>query len=133
MSNKHKMTNKIQNPNDKKFNMETIEGYNEILRDIRSLLEKATYQAYKAVDNLRVQTYWQIGERISRGELEHKGRADYGKQAIDNLAVDLGFQKRVIYRMLQFYKTYPIVSTLSTQLRKNDKQYFQFVTHCVTN
>jgi len=96
--------------------IETIEGYNEILRDIRSLLEKATYQAYKAVDNLRVQTYWQIGERIYRGELEHKGRADYGKQAIDNLAVDLGFQKRVIYRMLQFYKTYPIVSTLSTQL-----------------
>ncbi|MEW6095195.1 MAG: PDDEXK nuclease domain-containing protein [bacterium] len=99
-----------------KKQVEIVEGYNEILSDIRSLLEKATYQAYKAVDNIRVQTYWQIGERIARGELEHKERADYGKQVIENLAVDLGFQKRVIYRMLQFYKTYQIVSTLSTQL-----------------
>ncbi len=110
------MTKKIQNSNDKKFNTETIEGYNEILRDIRSLLEKATYQAYKAVDNLRVQTYWQVGERIARGELEHKERADYGENAIERLSTDLGFQKRDIYRMLQFYKTYPIVTSLMSQL-----------------
>lgn len=31
-------------------------GYAEILDDIKSILEKAKYQAYKAVDNIRVQT-----------------------------------------------------------------------------
>ncbi|MGB3477816.1 MAG: hypothetical protein WBB67_01505 [bacterium] len=41
-----------------------LEDYNEILKDIHSLLERTKYQAYKAVDNIRVQTYWQIGERI---------------------------------------------------------------------
>jgi len=99
-----------------KKQIETVAGYNEILRDIRSLLEKATYQAYKAVDNLRVQTYWQIGERIVRAELEHKERADYGENVIERLAIDLGFQKRDIYRMVQFYKIYPIVTSLMSQL-----------------
>lgn len=96
--------------------IETVEGYNEILRDIRSLLENATYRAYKAVDNLRVQTYWQIGERIVREELEHKDRADYGKRVIVHLAKDIGLAKVAIHYMVKFYKTYPIVQTVSEQL-----------------
>ncbi|RLI88315.1 MAG: hypothetical protein DRO62_03830 [Candidatus Altiarchaeales archaeon] len=70
-----------------------IEGYTEILNDIRSLLEKAKYRAYKAVDNIRVQTYWQIGERIVRGELQYKERADYGKRLIKKLSEDLYIAK----------------------------------------
>jgi len=95
---------------------ERLEGYAEILNDVRSLLEKAKYRAYKAVDNIRVQTYWQIGERIVRGELQHKERADYGERLIENLAGDLGFIKRDLYRMVQFYKTYPIVTSVMSQL-----------------
>lgn len=65
-----------------------LEGYQEILTEIQSVLERATFQAYKAVDNIRVQTYWQIGERIVRAELAHKERADYGKQLLEHLAKD---------------------------------------------
>ena len=95
---------------------EGLEGYTEILQDIKSLLEKAKYRAYKAVDNLRVQTYWQIGERIVRGELQHRERADYGEQAIENLSSDLAIQRRDLYRMVQFYRAYPIVTSLMSQL-----------------
>lgn len=93
-----------------------LEGYTEILQDIKSLLEKAKYRAYKAVDNLRVQTYWQIGERIVRGELQHQERADYGERVIENLSIDLDIQRRDIYRMVQLYRTYPIVTSLMSQL-----------------
>ena len=93
-----------------------LDGYTEILQDIKSLLEKARYKAYKAVDNLRVQTYWQIGERIVRGELQHRERADYGERIIENLSIDLDIQRRDIYRMVQFYRTYPIVTSLMSQL-----------------
>jgi len=51
---------------------EKLEGYSVMLVDIKSLLEKAKLRAYKAVDNIRVQTYWQIGERISREEFKYK-------------------------------------------------------------
>jgi len=99
-----------------KKRIETVAGYNEILRDIRSLLEKATYQAYKIVDNLRVQTYWQVGERIARGELEHKERADYGEKVVERLTIDLKMQKSTLYDMSQFYKTYPILHAVRGEL-----------------
>ena len=100
----------------RKLKEKGIEGYTEILNDIRSLLEKAKYRAYKAVDNIRVQTYWQIGERIVREELQHKERADYGERLIGNLARDLEFDRRLFYRIVRFYRLYPIVVTVSPQL-----------------
>jgi len=90
--------------------------YDELLTDIKSLLEKAKYAAYKTVDNIRVQTYWQIGERVAREELHHKERADYGKRVIERLSVDLGFARRLVFEIVQFYKTYPIVHALRAQL-----------------
>jgi len=90
--------------------------YKNLLEELKSIISGGKYQAYKAVDNIKVQTYWQIGERIVREELKYKDRAKYGKYLIDNLAVDLGVERRLIYRTVQFYKFYPIVSTLWTQL-----------------
>lgn len=91
------------------------EGYKNLKEDIAYLLNKAKLQAYKAVDNIRVQTYWQIGERITREELK-EGRAEYGKKAIPLLAEDLGFAPTDLFRMVRFYKAYPIVATVSPQL-----------------
>jgi hypothetical protein len=63
--------------------------YQTLLQELQSILLKGQYTAYKAVDNIKVQTYWQIGERIVREELQHKDRADYGEYLVENLAVDL--------------------------------------------
>jgi hypothetical protein len=91
-------------------------NYQNLLSDLKSIITKGQYKAYKAVDNIRVQTYWQLGERIVREELKHEDRADYGKYLVDNLTVDLDIGRRLLYRIVQFYRTYPIVSTLRTQL-----------------
>jgi len=94
----------------------SLQEYTQVLNDIRFLLDKAKAQAYKAVDNIRVQTYWQIGERIVREELQHKERADYGEKLIESLAKDIGFGKVNLHYMVKFYKIYPIVQTVSEQL-----------------
>jgi predicted nuclease of restriction endonuclease-like (RecB) superfamily len=94
----------------------SLEDYDSILKDIKSLLLRAKSQAYKTIDNLRVQTYWQVGERIAREELKYKSRADYGKKLIGKLSADIGFDERLMYRMLQFYKLYPILSQVATEL-----------------
>ncbi|MBI4687334.1 MAG: hypothetical protein HY756_06095 [Nitrospirae bacterium] len=39
-----------------------LESYSALLTDIRALIKQAQGRAYQAVDNIRVQTYWQIGE-----------------------------------------------------------------------
>lgn len=95
---------------------EELKDYSIILKDIRFLLEKTKAQAYKAVDNIRVQVYWQIGERIVREELQHKERADYGKKLIESLARDLGLGKVSLHYTVKFYKAYPIIQTVSEQL-----------------
>jgi len=77
--------------------IERLEGYAELLCDIGSLLEKAKYRAYKAIDNLRVQTYWQIGERIAREELEHLDKPEYGERLLKRLGTDLNIAWRNIY------------------------------------
>ncbi len=70
-----------------------------MLQDIRSILEKGLTKAYKAVDNIKVQTYWQVGERIVRDEIQFQ-RADYGQQVIKQLAIDLDIHERTMYRIL---------------------------------
>lgn len=96
-----------------------LQSYPELLNDLKSLLTKAKFQAYKSVDNLRVQTYWQMGERIVREELQQKDKADYGKYLIDDLGRDLGFSRRTMYEIVRFYRSYPIVHTLYAQLSWN--------------
>lgn len=93
-----------------------LEGYDELLREVREILATARARAYQAIDNLRVQAYWQVGERIVREELRHQARADYGQQIVARLAADLGFGRSDLYRMLTFYRTYPVVTALNPQL-----------------
>jgi hypothetical protein len=52
-----------------KSQLTTDKDYQTILQDLESIITKGQYKAYKAVDNIRVQTYWQLGERIVREEL----------------------------------------------------------------
>jgi len=91
-------------------------NYQGLLHELKGIIIKGQNKAYKAVDNIKVQTYWQIGERIVREELKYKNRAEYEKYLIENLAVDLNIGKRVLYEIVKFYKVYPIVQTLSAQL-----------------
>lgn len=92
-----------------------IEGYNDLLKDIKSILQKGLTKAYKAVDNIKVQTFWQIGERIAREEINQK-RAGYGEEAVKRLSVDLEIHERTLYRILKFYNTYPILTTVLSEL-----------------
>jgi predicted nuclease of restriction endonuclease-like (RecB) superfamily len=95
------------------------ENYKGLLNELRSILEKGQNRAYKAVDNIKVQTYWQIGERIVREEIRNKERAEYGKQLVVHLSLDLQVNKRELYRIIKFFRSYEIVATVSPQLSWN--------------
>jgi len=86
--------------------LKTDKDYQNLLQELKSLMLKGQYEAYKAVDNIKVQTYWQVGERIVREELKHKDRADYGKDLINKLVIDLSFKKSILYEIVKFYQTY---------------------------
>ena len=92
------------------------DSYRNLLNELKSILNKGLARAYKAVDNIKVQTYWQIGEKIVRNEIENKERADYGKQLVAQISFDLGINKRELYRIIRFFKLYPIVASVTPQL-----------------
>ena len=101
------------------------------ISEVKKIIEDARNNAVRSVDYCRVQMYWNIGRRIFEEEQLGKERAEYGAYLIKNLAKDLepeygsGFSERQLYRARQFYRLYPIVSAVRTQL--NWSQYKQLI------
>jgi predicted nuclease of restriction endonuclease-like (RecB) superfamily len=97
------------------------------VRDIKLIIGQARTQAVRSVEFYRVQMYWKLGERIFEEEQQGKERADYGTYLIRNLANEIepefgsGFSYRQLNWCRQFYRIFPIVSALRTQL--NWSQY----------
>ena len=106
---------------------EILKKEEAFLNDIRGIINSAQQNAVRSVDFCRVQMYWHMGKRIFEEEQQGKDRADYGAYLIKNLAQQLepeygsGFSVRQLERCRQFYRIYPIASTLRTQL--NWSQY----------
>jgi hypothetical protein len=93
-----------------------------IISEIKQIIAQAKDRAIRSVDFERVLMYWKIGERIFNEEQQGKERADYGtyliKYIADQLESEFGssFSRRQLERFRQFYKFFPIASTLRTQL-----------------
>ncbi|WP_419843755.1 PDDEXK nuclease domain-containing protein [Actinobacillus pleuropneumoniae] len=66
--------------------------------------------------------HWHIGERIFKEEQQEQKRVEYGKYLIKSLAEQLepeygtGFSARMLNLYRQFYRTFPIVNALRSQL-----------------
>lgn len=99
----------------------------DLLQKIVSLIEEAKENAIRSVDFHRVQLYWHIGRYIFEDEQQGKERAEYGKYIIKYLSQNLtpiygsGFSTRQLYQSIQFYKAFPIVNEVRSQL--NWSQY----------
>jgi DNA-binding XRE family transcriptional regulator len=93
-----------------------------LIPDIKAIIDTAKDKAVKAVDNERTIMYWSIGKRIFEEEQQGKDRADYGTYLIKFLSEQLqpeygtGFSYRQLNWYRQFYRVFPIVSALRTQL-----------------
>lgn len=98
-----------------------------LTNDIKNLIATSQEKAIRAVDYQRVLLYWNIGKRIFEEVQGGEARAEYGKSIIKNLSNELepvygsGYSFRQLYLFVQFYKTFPIVNTLYSQL--NWSQY----------
>jgi predicted nuclease of restriction endonuclease-like (RecB) superfamily len=93
-----------------------------LIPDIKAIIDTSRDNAIRAVDNERTIMYWNIGKRIFEEEQQGKDRADYGTYLIKFLSEQLqpeygsGFSYRQLNWYRQFYRTFPIVSALRTQL-----------------
>lgn len=94
-----------------------------LLDDAKRIVNSAQTSAYRAVNVALVQRNWLLGRRIAEEVLKGEGRADYGKQVIQTLALQLtaefgrGFEFRNLYSFLEFYREYPILQSLIAKSR----------------
>ena len=110
-----------------KDNKPSTESMQNLVGEIKQIINDARAHAVRSVDFCRVQMYWAIGQRIVEKEQQGKERADYGTYLIKRLAQEIepeygsGFGERQLKFCRQFYKTYPNGNALRSQL--NWSQY----------
>ena len=93
----------------------------ESYKIIRNSVLTAQSKVYTAVNSAMVQAYWEIGQEIHKACGEND-RAEYGKKLLEYLSEHLtkefgkGFTVTNLKNMRQFYRTFPIRQTLSSEL-----------------
>jgi len=98
--------------------MKEIDAYDQI----KNILEKARERAYRNVNFLMVQAYWNIGRVIVEHEQKGEEKAAYGRYLIIELAKKLtdefgkGFDERNLRYMREFYLNFKIRNSLRSEL-----------------
>ena len=83
-------------------------GSNMVYLQIKELMENARKQISVKINNILVQTYWEIGKIIVEDEQKNKERAEYGKKLLKELSKKLtkeygkGFSKSNLFNMRNF-------------------------------
>lgn len=97
-------------------------GEEELLHNVRHILQEARAKVIHHVNSTLVRAYWQVGKYIVEYEQQGTGRAGYGKVVINTLSRRLvaefgnGFTATNLRYMRQFYQCYPKYHTLCDKL-----------------
>lgn len=94
-----------------------------ILSDMKNIIDAAQHQAHQAVNTTLVKRNWLIGYRIVEEELKGTTRTDnYGKEVMKSLSESLtaeygkGFDISSLYKFKKFYEIFPdILDSLSSK------------------
>ena len=102
--------------------MRDIDTHIPLLANIRKLLTQGRKQIAQAVNNIMVQTYWEIGRLIVENEQQGLARAKFGKGVLKSLSIELtkefgkGFDTSNLRYMRQFYLKFPICDAVRHEL-----------------
>lgn len=104
------------------MNNEIDKIHKDVYSSIKELMDNARNSVAKEVNNILIQTYWEIGRIIVEDEQGHSDRAGYGKTLLKDLSKMLtkefgrGFSVSNLQFMRRFYQEYEIQQTLSVKL-----------------
>lgn len=96
----------------------------DYVQDIKSILNTAKAQSYRAVNSTMIQAYWLVGYRIVEQEQNGEKRAGYGEKVIENLSkalnseVGSGMSAAHLWNCRQFYMTFHDKEILYTLCRE---------------
>ncbi len=94
----------------------------DLLTGLRALIAQSRQQALRAVDNIQVMTYWQVGKHIVEFEQRGESRAAFGSRLMAQIAQQLthefgkGFDTTNLRHMRGFYLAFPIRDAVRREL-----------------
>jgi len=97
-------------------------NYQTLLNKISQRYVQGQTQAVSSINEIIINTNWNIGKYIVEYEQEGKQKAKYGMKLLENLSKDLtlrhgrGFSRSNLNYMRLFYMQFPICETLSHKL-----------------
>ena len=98
--------------------------HDDVFNSIKILMEKARNEVAREVNNILVQTYWEIGRIIVEDEQGHSERAEYGRELLKDLSKRLtkefgrGFSVSNLQFMRRFFPI--IVNFYPLAMRKRE-------------
>jgi len=79
--------------------------YAKLVADVRKLLDEGRSRAQAAVSRILLETYHDIGGRISKEDLEQT--SGYGESVMESMAKELNIDRSTLVRCVQFFDAYP--------------------------
>jgi len=89
-----------------------LNNYNKLLENLKNLMNQTNQNISKIIIRENVTMSWQIGKKINEhldSVKENNTNSEYGKYLMSQLEKDIVMPKRTIYKMLNFYKSYPVL------------------------
>ena len=120
------MENKLINTGQNSI-MDNFIETDDILKDMRQIIESSQKAAHQAVNMTLVQRNWMMGYRIASEELHGEKRAEYGTKIIKKLSKELSteygkvLQKQIYTIFIHFIK---LIQRFSTQRVENLNRYY---------
>ena len=107
-----------------------IKDQSSLFQEIKTIIDSAKKEVAVQVNSTMTALYWEIGNKINQNLLKDQ-RAEYGKQIISQLAVQLqseygtnSFSEKNIRRMMQFASVFPDRKIIATLLRQFSWSHF---------
>jgi endonuclease YncB( thermonuclease family) len=117
----------------------TLNNYNNLLLEIKKLISNNEQNLLEIIATQKIVTSWKIGKMVDEYLLT-ENRAKYGEQLFEQLEKDILINRRTLYQMSSFYKSYPSLpeaqsslnwshyKTLSTIKDSEKRKYFEKLT-----
>lgn len=104
-----------------------------LLNDIRTIIEQGRREAYAAVSQVTIATYWNIGRRIVEEEQGGDNRAQYGTRLLKVLAAQLtaeygaGYSERSLEDYRRFYLAFKDLEISHTRVRNLTWSHYRVI------
>ena len=101
------------------------------IEDVKAIIDNGLDQVAYSVNQAMLNTYWNVGRRIVEEEQHGNRRAEYGKQQIKFLSMELvplygsSYNERNLYLFRSFYLTFSNLEILNTRVQNLKWTHFR--------